>query len=134
MGDEALESAFRALGHRDRSTREIDRRLADQGFSEDERLEALATLERTVVVDDLRFARARAAALAARGSGDERIRFELDLGDWGVCAGIAVVKRSVLALRPEGPEHHVALQFTEVGSKAQALILSYLLAARRASR
>lgn len=62
----------------------------------------------------------------------ERVRFELDLGEWGRCAGIAVVKRSVLALLPEGrSEHRVALQFTELGSKEQALILSYLLAARR---
>ena len=77
MDDAALESAFRALRHRDRSAQEVERRLAEQGFSDDERLEALATLTRTGVVDDVRFAEARARALAGRGAGDERIRFEL---------------------------------------------------------
>ncbi len=61
----------------------------------------------------------------------ERVRFELDLGAWGRCSGLATVKRSVLALTAEGAEYRVALQFCEVGSRAQALILTYLLAARR---
>jgi len=63
-----------------------------------------------------------------------RVRFGLRLETHGACSGVGVVKRSVLALRPEGAEHRIALQFVEVSSKDQALILSYLLAARRAPR
>lgn len=63
----------------------------------------------------------------------ERVRFALDLGEeFGACGGTGTVKRSVLALTPGGrPEHRVALQFTEIDSKSQARILSFLLAARR---
>jgi len=63
----------------------------------------------------------------------ERVRFALDLGEeFGACGGTGIVKRSVLALTPQGGEHRVALQFTEIDSKSQARILSFLLAARRA--
>ena len=77
MGDEALESALRALRHRDRSVREIDRKLAERGFSEIEREHALETLRRTGLIDDARFAQTRAESLAARGAGDGLIRHEL---------------------------------------------------------
>ncbi|HEY3449668.1 MAG TPA: PilZ domain-containing protein [Myxococcales bacterium] len=61
----------------------------------------------------------------------ERVRFTLDFGEeWGRAQGVATVKRSVLALTPEGAEHRVALQFTEIDAKSQAKILSYLVAAR----
>ncbi|MGC4115182.1 MAG: PilZ domain-containing protein [Myxococcales bacterium] len=61
----------------------------------------------------------------------ERVRFTLDFGeDWGSAQGVAMVKRSVLALTPQGAEHRVALQFTEIDAKSQAKILSYLVAAR----
>lgn len=64
----------------------------------------------------------------------ERVRFALDLGEeFGACGGTGVVKRSVLALTPQGGEHRVALQFTEIDGKSQARILSFLLAARRAA-
>jgi regulatory protein len=97
MGGEALESALRALRHRDRSAHDVETRLTDQGFSEDERTEALEALTRTGVVDDVRFAEARAGSLAARGSGDDRIRFEL------ARAGVddAVVEAVLEALEPE---------------------------------
>ena len=81
MTDAAVESALRALRHRDRSSGELDRRLAKQGFSEAARKHALDTLVRTAVVDDARFALARAQSLAARGFGNERIRYELALAD-----------------------------------------------------
>ncbi len=77
MSDDALESALRALRHRDRSARELDRRLADRGFGPDERASALETLRRTGLLDDDRFARSRAEALAGRGAGDELIRDDL---------------------------------------------------------
>jgi len=61
----------------------------------------------------------------------ERVRFKLDFGQqWGVAEGVATVKRSVLALTPDGAEHRIALQFVEIDAKSQAKILSYLVAAR----
>jgi regulatory protein len=69
-----LEIAARALRHRDRSRRQVEERLERAGVEEDRRADALETLERVGYVDDARFAAARAAALAARGYGDEGIR------------------------------------------------------------
>jgi regulatory protein len=97
MGADATESALRALRYRDLSAHELDRRLADQGFSSDARELALATLGRTGLIDDARFARARAAALAARGSGDELIRHRLR--EAGVSADVA--DGAVADLEPE---------------------------------
>lgn len=77
MAADAIESALRALGQRDRSAYELERRLEEQGFSPDDRERALETLHRTGLIDDVRFARARADSLAARGSGDELIRHRL---------------------------------------------------------
>jgi regulatory protein len=84
-----LEIAARALRHRDRSRREIEERLVRAGVREDERTDALDTLERIGYVDDERFAAARAAALAGRGFGDEAIRY--DLGAHGVGPDTAAV-------------------------------------------
>lgn len=75
--DAAFESAVRLLRHRDRTTADLDRRLAAQGFVEDERTSAIATLKRTGVLDDARFAAERARVLAARGAGDSLIRHDL---------------------------------------------------------
>ena len=92
-----MESALRALRNRDRSTYELERRLEEQGFPRHARERALATLRRTGLIDDVRFARARAASLAARGSGDELVRHELRSA--GV--GVEVVEDAVAALEPE---------------------------------
>jgi regulatory protein len=73
----ALDAALGALRHRDLSTGELDERLRAKGFDEADRTEALATLERTGLVDDARFAIARAQGLAARGLGDAGIRHAL---------------------------------------------------------
>ena len=73
----ALEQALRALRHRDRTATEIDRYLESRGVEEDERRNVIATLVRTDLVDDRRYATARAVALAERGAGNERIRHEL---------------------------------------------------------
>lgn len=75
--DEAFEAASRLLRHRDRATADLDRRLAARGFVEDERAAAIATLTRTGVLDDARFAVERARSLAARGAGDRLIRHDL---------------------------------------------------------
>jgi regulatory protein len=74
---DAVETALRALHHRDRSAAELDARLEERGVEEDARREALATLERIGYVDDERFARTRAEQLAARASGDALIRHDL---------------------------------------------------------
>lgn len=79
-GDEgALECALRALRYRDRSVRELDQRLRLKGFSHPECEQAIATLLRTGLLDDRRFAEARAMSLAKRGAGDALIRHTLEL-------------------------------------------------------
>jgi regulatory protein len=72
-----IEIATRSLRHRDRSSHEIDERLAKAGVTAPDRADALRTLERVGYLDDARFASTRAAALASRGQGDRAIRFEL---------------------------------------------------------
>lgn len=66
------------MRHRDRSAAQIDDQLAARGIPEDERAEALATLARTGLVDDRRFAETRAERLADRGAGDAFIRYDLE--------------------------------------------------------
>lgn len=93
----ALDTALRALRHRDLSATELERRLGARGFAEPEREEALATLRRTGVLDDRRFAESRAAALSDRGAGDALIRYDLER------AGIdsELVEDALLLLAPE---------------------------------
>jgi SOS response regulatory protein OraA/RecX len=81
MADESdvLECALRSLRHRDRSVRELEQRLELRGFSESERGHAIETLLRTGLVDDRRFAEARACSLAERGASDVLIRHTLGL-------------------------------------------------------
>jgi regulatory protein len=74
----ALETSLRALHHRDLSTAQLERRLEDRGYDERERSDALATLLRTGLLDDERFAVARATSLAARGAGNALIRDDLE--------------------------------------------------------
>ena len=92
-----IDVAARALRHRDRSRAQVDARLARAGVGEEEREEALETLERVGYVDDARFAQARAAALAARGLGDLAIRHDLEQA--GV--GAERVAAAVAGLEPE---------------------------------
>lgn len=75
---DAVETALRALRHRDLSAADLEGRLADRGFDEGERAEALATLRRTGVLDDRRFAESRATRLAERGAGDALICHDLE--------------------------------------------------------
>jgi SOS response regulatory protein OraA/RecX len=94
---EAIETAASALRHRDRSRAGLRARLTASGVAPSAREEALDALERAGVVNDLRFARSRAEALAARGSGDELIR--ADLAEAGV--GEADVTVALGELEPE---------------------------------
>jgi regulatory protein len=93
----AVDTALRALRHRDLSARELEQRLRAKGFDESERAQALETLERTGLLDDARFAEARARSLAARGSGDAAIRHAL--GGAGVPAEL--VEDALHAIEPE---------------------------------
>jgi regulatory protein len=76
--DRALAHAARALRTRDRTSAELDARLERAGFSGHVRSDARDVLARAGLVDDERFARKRAAALAERGRGDAAIRWELE--------------------------------------------------------
>jgi SOS response regulatory protein OraA/RecX len=72
-----VEAALRLLRHRDRSTAQLGRELERRGVDDETRAAALATLARTGLVDDRRFAERRTAALAERGAGDALIAHDL---------------------------------------------------------
>ena len=74
---EPRELALRALSHRDRSRRELDRRLEQAGISVEERNATLDALAETGLLSDERFAEARARGLAAKNGGDLLIRNDL---------------------------------------------------------
>ena len=78
MGDEAVELALRALRHRERSSLQVEKHLEARGVDDDERVAAIDMLRRTGLVDDRRFAEARAVVLARKGAGDALIRHDLD--------------------------------------------------------
>lgn len=76
--DRALKVASRALRRRDHSGQELAERLTRAGVRPAARTDALAALEGAGLVDDERFARARATELAGRGRGDAAIRWDLE--------------------------------------------------------
>ena len=84
---EALAASAGALRHRDLSTRRLEQRLERRAVPPAERARAVETLTRAGLLDDGRFARGRAHALAARGYGDAAIRFDLERQ--GVAAELA---------------------------------------------
>lgn len=91
---EALDVATVALRSRDRSAAEIAERLAARGVAAGERERALGTLERAGLVDDARFARSRAGALAGRGAGNALIRDDLErrgIGEEEIAAALAAL-------------------------------------------
>lgn len=94
---DALARAARALRSRDRTSSELDDRLARTGVRARERGEAIQTLARSGIVDDERSASSRAAALAQRGRGNAAIRWQLER------AGLApeLVERALAQLPPE---------------------------------
>jgi SOS response regulatory protein OraA/RecX len=94
---EALALAVRALRRRDLSRQALEQRLGRAGLTSEECNAALATLEHAGLVDDFRFAIARAEALAERGYGDEAIRWKLERE--GVDPELA--SRSIESLPPE---------------------------------
>jgi regulatory protein len=74
----AEDVALRALRAADRSRAELDARLEQRGFAEEERREALDTLARFGYLDDERTASLRAERLGERGYGDAYIRADLE--------------------------------------------------------
>jgi regulatory protein len=94
---DAVEAALRVLTHRDLSAADLKRRMAGRGYGEAERAEAVATLERTGVIDDRRYAESRARALAERGAGDALVRHDLD----GAGVAPALVEEALALLEPE---------------------------------
>ena len=74
----ALGVAGRALARRDLSEQRVHERLARAGIAPAGADEAVGALRGAGVLDDRRFASARAAALAERGLGDAAIRFDLE--------------------------------------------------------
>lgn len=95
--EDALEAALAALRRREHSVHELELRLERRGYTDEARTHALETLLRTGLLDDSRFAEARAAALASRGAGNALIRHTL------ASAGVGgdVVEAAITALEPE---------------------------------
>jgi regulatory protein len=94
---EALAVAAGALRHRDLSRRALDARLARRSVAPAERGRALQVLERAGIVDDARFAEARAGTLAERGWGDAAIRADLERQE----LSDELIRSSLGALVPE---------------------------------
>lgn len=116
---DALGRAARSLRTRDLPARELARRLERGGVAPAHRAEALDALQRAGLVDDRRFARARAAALAARGYGDAAIAWELERR--GVEAALA--RDAVSTLEPEA-ERARAVVAARGASAATARLLA----------
>jgi SOS response regulatory protein OraA/RecX len=93
----ALGVAGRALTRRDLSEHGVRERLARAGVAPAGTDDAVGTLRDAGIVDDERFALARALALAERGRGDAAIRFDLERH------GIAgeALEAALAALEPE---------------------------------
>jgi SOS response regulatory protein OraA/RecX len=109
---EALGVATRALRRRDLSRRALSARLERAQVAPAAAAESLEALEHAGLVDDERFARSRAAALADRGYGDEAIRHDLEaqgVGAEPAAAALAELEpeldraRRVVARRGDGP-------------------------------
>jgi SOS response regulatory protein OraA/RecX len=94
----AMNEAARALRARDHTTASLERRLAARGTGRAARREVVAAALRGGLVDDERFAKGRADALARRGAGDLLIADDLERQ--GVPPQIA--RAAVGALEPEG--------------------------------
>ena len=94
---EALAASTKALRPRELSTRRLEQRLERRAVPPAERARAVETLTRAGLLDDARFARGRALALAARGYGDAAISFDLERQ--GVDAELAA--EALAELEPE---------------------------------
>jgi regulatory protein len=116
--DRAESVTVRALARRDRSRSELDERLVRAGVREADRRVTIDRAARVGLVDDARFARARARSLAERGAGDALILE--DLARRGIEDGAARVAVSELE-----PEDARAARIVEVRGRT-ARTLRYL--------
>jgi regulatory protein len=116
---EALGASAGALRHRDLSTRRLEQRLERRAVPPAERARAVETLTRAGLLDDGRFARGRARALAARGYGDAAIRFDLERQ--GVAAELAA--EALAELEPER-DRALRLAATAGGAARAARLLA----------
>ena len=94
---EAQGVAVRALRSRDHTRASLERRLTERGTAPAVLSQTLEAVERAGLVDDQRFAAARAALLAARGAGDLLIADDLERQ--GVSVDLA--RAAIAALAPE---------------------------------
>jgi SOS response regulatory protein OraA/RecX len=95
--ERALMLASGALARREQSRQRLADRLDRRGVAPAARDEALGVLERAGLLDDGRFARARARELERRGLGDAAIR--ADLEERGVARDL--VSQALAELDPE---------------------------------
>jgi regulatory protein len=118
--DDALESAFRALRHRDRSAAELRDWLARRKVPPAARAEAIETLTRTGLLDDARFAENRARVLAERGAGDALIRYELER------AGVDgdVIEEALAGIEPEQTRAATIVRRRGAGAKTSRYLRS----------
>jgi regulatory protein len=94
---EAMAQAARVLRRRDMSAAELDARLDRAKVAPATRSETLERLTHAGAVDDARFARARAQALADRGAGDLLVRH--DLAGRGIASPL--IEEAIGLLEPE---------------------------------
>jgi regulatory protein len=94
---EARNAALSALSRRDHTTAGLTAKLTARGISPAARQAAVEAMARAGLVDDGRFARGRAAALADRGAGDSLIRDDLERQ--GVSGEL--IATALAALEPE---------------------------------
>ena len=94
---EARNAALSALSRADHTTATLRAMLAAKGIAPAAREATLETVERAGIVDDARFAEARASLLAERGAGDAMIRNDLERR--GVADGLIV--HAIATLEPE---------------------------------
>jgi len=93
----AREAAVRAVARRDHSRATLDARLERSGVRATERIETIEAAARAGLVDDARFAEARARQLASRGAGDLLVLDDLERN--GIDSGTA--RATVATLDPE---------------------------------
>ena len=117
---DALESALRALRHRDRSAAELRDWLTRRELQEAACDEALETLARTGLLDDTRFAENRARSLAERGAGDTLIRYQLEH------AGIEreAIELALAGLEPEMTRAAAVVRRRGAGTKTSRYLRS----------
>jgi regulatory protein len=125
---EAMARAARALRSRDLSTAELDARLGKAKVAPAARAETIERLTGAGAIDDERFARSRAQALADRGAGDLFIQHDLEtrgVGPEAIEAAIATLEaeaaRVARICRRRGPGPKTARYLARKGFSEDAI-------------